>query len=71
MAMKIFMSYNRGKLKERCTRRGSLGKRLDLKPLRGLEITTLWDLLSQVDSKELSIPQMMKESRKIKDLKEV
>ena len=34
-------------------------------------MATVQDVLSRVENKDLSIPQMMKESRKIKDLKEV
>ena len=70
--MKLLISYSRGVLLTgQCAKRGRLKKKLDLKgsifkPSRGLELTAEWNLLPQVNSKELSI-----NDEGIKDLKEV
>lgn len=65
-----------GELKDQTAKRGSLGQKLDLKgnnfkPLRGLEIEVVNNLLSSVESKETSIGEMAKQAKKIKNLKEI
>ena len=72
----IFSAYSIGELKGQSAKRGSLGKKLDLKgsnfkSLRGLETAVIQHLLTRVKSKEISISEMMKEAKKIKELKEV
>ena len=76
IAMRVFDAYSMGELKDQTAKRGSLGQKIDLKgnnfkPLRGLEIEVVNKLLSSVESKEISIGEMAKQVKKIKNLKEV
>ena len=76
IAMRVFDAYSMGELKDQTAKRGSLGQKIDLKgnnfkPLRGLEIEVVNKLLSSVESKEISIGEMAKQAKKIKNLKEV
>ena len=65
-----------GSIKRQNCPRESIGKKLDLKgcnikPMRGLDMSTITSLLKQLVEKELSIPEMAKECRKIKSLRDL
>lgn len=68
--------YAEGGIKSQSCPRGSMGKKLDLKgsnfkPMRGLDISTVTSLLEQLTREELSIPEMAKECKKVKSLREL
>lgn len=68
--------YAEGGIKSQSCPRGSMGKKLDLKgsnfkPMRGLDISTVTSLLEQLTKEELSIPEMAKECKKVKSLREL
>ena len=53
-----------------------MGKKLDLKgcnfkPMRGLDMSTIASQLEQLTKEELSIPEMAKECRKMKTLRDL
>ena len=74
--MKIFDAYSLGELRDQTTKRGSLGSKLDLKgnnfkPLRGLEMEVVKEMLVRVENKEISIGEMTKEAKKIKKFRKI
>ena len=74
--LQIFEEYSLGELKDQHIKKGSLGSKIDLKgnnfkPMRGLEVDVLKDMLLRVQNKEISIGEMSKEAKMIKQLKEV
>ena len=69
-------SYAEGGIKSQSCPRGSMGKKLDLKGsnfklMRGLDISTVTSLLKQLMKEELSIPEMAKECKKVKSLRDL
>lgn len=65
-----------GELEGQSAKLGSLRKKLDIKgeqvkPLRGLEMAVVQQVLTQVKLKEISTSKMTKEAKKIKELKEI
>lgn len=68
--------FAEGNIKGQNCPRGSLGKKLDLKgcnfkPIRGLDASTIKSLLERLTKQELSIPEMTKEFRKMKTLRDL
>ena len=68
--------FAEGGIKGQNCSRGSVGKKLDLKgcnfkPMRGLDMPTITSLLKQLTEEELSIPEMAKECRKMKILRDL
>ena len=68
--------FAEGSIKGQNCPRGSMGKKLDLKgcnfkPMRGLDMSTITSLLEQLTKEELSIPEMAKECRKMKTLRDL
>ena len=70
---KVFSMFAEGSIKgQNCP----MGKKLDLKgcnfkPMRGLDMSTIASLLEQLTKEELSIPEMAKECRKMKTLRDL
>ena len=73
LAERVFSCYSLGQLKGQTSKRGSLGKRMDLKgnnfkPLRGLEMEVVEEVLTEVTEK-MSLKEMY--CIKVKNLKRV
>ena len=65
-----------GKLNGQSSARGSIGKKFDLKgnsfkPLRGLDLEMVQQLLEEVAGNKKSMPELAKDCIKIKKLREV
>ena len=68
--------FAEGSIKGQNCPRGSMRKKLDLKgcnfkPMRGLDMSTITSLLEQLTKEELNIPEMAKECRKMKTLRDL
>ena len=66
--------FRNGKLKGQVAKRGTTGKTLDLKgsnlkPLRGIDLETVKQLLTDLKDKKLSVKELTKECTKIKQLR--
>jgi len=76
VAEKVFNLFSTGQLKGQSAKRGTLGRKLDLKGsnfkhVRGLDTPTIHQLLCEVVSEEKSIPEMTAECIKIKRMCDV
>ena len=73
---KIFDQFSLGKLKGQNSTRGSIGKKFDLKgnnfkPLRGLDLEVVKQLLEEVAANEKSLQELAKDCTKTKRMREV
>ena len=72
---KAFDMYSKGEVKGQVAKRGSLGKKLDLKgsnfKLRGLDMEVVTELLTEVAKDKISITEMGAECLKIKRLRDI
>ena len=75
-AEEVFNLYSTGGIKGQVAKRGTLGKKLDLKGsnfkhARGIDVTTLHQLLGEVARQEKSITEMAAECVKVKRLRDL
>ena len=73
---RVFELYSIGEIKGQTTKRGTLGKKLDLKSsnfkqARGVDVIILHELLCEVASKEKTISELMAECVKVKRLRDL
>ena len=76
VAEKVFSLYSTGEIKGQTVKRGTLGRKLDLKGsnfkhARGLDTALFHQLLSEVASTEKSVAEMTAECVKVKRLRDV
>jgi len=76
VAEKVFNLFSTGQLKGQSAKRGTLGRKLDLKGsnfkhVQGLDTPTIHQLLCEVVSEEKSIPEMTAECIRIKRMRDV
>ena len=74
--VKVFSLYSLSQLKGQSSKRGGLGQRMDLKwnnfkPLRGLEIEVVLEVLQEVAEKNMNLHEMASHCNKVKQLKVV
>lgn len=75
-AEEVFNLYSMGEIKGQVVKRGTLGRKQDLKgsnfkQARGLDVAVIHQLLGEVVSKEKSIAEMVAECVKVKRLRDV
>lgn len=76
VAERVFELYSTGEIKGQTAKRGTLGKKLDLKgsnfkQARGVEVTILHELLCEVASQEKTISELTAECVKVKRLRDL
>ena len=76
VAEKVFELYSTGEIKGQAAKRGTLGKKLDLKGsnfkhARGVDAMILHELLCEVASQEKTISEMTAECVKVKRLRDL
>ena len=76
VAKQVFELYSMGEIKGQSAKRGTLGKKIDLKGsnfkhARGLDMTLVHQLLCEVASQEKSIAEMTAECVKVKRLRDL
>ena len=76
LAEEVFRMFSNGELKGQVAKRGTTGKTLDLrgsnfKPLRGIDLQTVAQLLTDMKNKKLSVKELIKECTRIKQLRVV
>ena len=76
VAEKVFNLFSTGEIKGQSAKRGTLGRKLDLKGsnfkhVRGLDASTIHQILCEVMSKDKSIPEMTAECIKVKRMRDL
>ena len=76
VAEKVFNLFSTGEIKGQSAKRGTLGRKLDLKGsnfkhVRGLDASTIHQVLCEVMSKDKSIPEMTAECIKVKRMRDL